>query len=83
VHCSDERAREQAVYEERYKFRHDMAARLANAREEGYQEGLRLAREELNREWVRQIAAKLKSSGMDVTQIAEITELTVDEVEKL
>jgi predicted transposase/invertase (TIGR01784 family) len=69
----DDEAR--AAYEARKKFLHDQASREQTAREKGREEG--------HEEGVREVAARLKASGMDINQISGLTGLTVDEVVEL
>jgi flagellar biosynthesis/type III secretory pathway protein FliH len=85
----DDEAR--AAYEARQKFLHDQANREETAREEGIevgiekglQKGREEGREEGHEKGVREVAARLKASGMDINQISGLTGLTVDEVVEL
>ena len=56
-----------------------LAEGLTKGRAEGLAEGLTKGRDERNLE----IARKMKSRGMSFDEIAEMTDLTVEEIEKL
>ena len=66
---ADEHIRQLAEAEE--KLRRDNAALLSGARRDGIEEGR------------RGVAKRLLSSGMDIQQIADVTELSIDEIAKL
>lgn len=64
---SDEEASAWAL--SRNMFQHDQATRLAAAREEGYQERLRLGREEARRKaprWRQEIARRMLDEGFEI-----------------
>ncbi len=57
------------------------------SREEGIEigksQGIEIGLQEGKQETQRSIATKMKESGMEVQQIAEMTELSIEEIEKL
>jgi predicted transposase/invertase (TIGR01784 family) len=51
--------------------------------EKGLKEGVKKGRKEERQEVMRETALKMKKSGLDLTLIADITGLSVKEIEKL
>ena len=50
---------------------------------QGIEIGLQEGKQEGRQETQKSIAAKMKASGMEMKQIAEMTELSIEEIEKL
>jgi predicted transposase/invertase (TIGR01784 family) len=77
----------QKLFEYRENARIDYNSKIYSAKEEGIQQGMEKGMEkgiEKGREEEkREIAKKLLQRGMDVDQVAEISELPLDEVKKL
>ena len=78
---ADEHIRQLAEAEE--KLRRDNAALLSGARRDGIEEGRLEGIKEGIEEGKLAVAKRLLSSGMDIQQIADVTELSFDEIAKL
>ena len=71
--------REKAIMDEKAIYQ----AGLNNGKEEGRAEGEKLGREKQRAETMREVAKKLLKQNMKIENIAEITGLTIEEIEKL
>ena len=71
---------EYAKYCESEKIYHDLDGAFRTASQKGFTRGLERGRAEGERDKALKIARKMKSMGMSVEKIAEMTDLTVDEV---
>ena len=56
---------------------------LDRAEKKGIEKGVEKGREEGREEGIRETAAKMEKSGLDIALIASITGLPVEEIEKL
>ena len=65
------------------KARHDEAQALYNARRKGFLEGLVKVTREWDPKAIPEIARPFKHTGMPLEQIAQITGLSIEEIEKL
>jgi len=77
-------------YEREKKYLSDYAAALAYADEEGVKKGIAIGeagkeevRQEVRQETLAQTAHKMKAKGLHASLIAEITGLSVAEIERL
>ncbi|WP_276090479.1 PD-(D/E)XK nuclease family transposase [Pedobacter sp. JY14-1] len=70
---------EQKMYDQELKRKWDNAAVLSQAKLEGKEEGEAIGK--LNSKL--EIAEKLKRKGMDIAEIADLTSLSIEEIEKL
>ena len=77
----DERTRQ--LYEERQKGLMTYTADVESAREEGHEEGRQEGRQEGEHQRAETTARKMLLAGMDVRQIAEFVDLSVDAVEAI
>ena len=77
----DERAR--LIAEAQEKARRDEASRVNWAREEGREEGKKEGREEGKREQTKIIALNLIKLNWSIDEIADVTGLTIKEIEEL
>ena len=71
---------EYAKYCESEKIYHDLDGAFRTASQKGFTRGLERGRAEGERDKALKIARKMKSMGMSVEKIVEMTDLTVDEV---
>ena len=70
-------------YDESIKVYRDIKATLAYSKKEGYDDGITKGREEGRKEGRMEVARIMKSRGMTIELIADITHIPLDELEKL
>ena len=74
-------------YDESIKVYRDIKATLAYSKKEGYEDGITKGREEGRAEGRMEeritVARNMKSRGMPIELIADITHISLDELEKL
>ena len=70
-------------YDESIKVYRDIKATLAYSKKEGYDDGITKGREEGRKEGRMEVARNMKSKGMTIELIADITHIPLDELEKL
>ncbi|MBR4265318.1 MAG: hypothetical protein IKQ46_04595, partial [Bacteroidales bacterium] len=56
---------------------------FGKGKEEGLQQGLQQGRAEGRTEGIKETAKRMKAKGFDIQTIADLTQLSVDEIEKL
>ena len=77
----DDQAR--MAYEARIAFQRDQLSREEAAKQEGIEKGFEKGIEKGIEKGKLETARKLRDFGMSVQQIAQVTELSVEEIEKL